>query len=92
MSKDRQSLDALVSIYLADGGRVLKIPTAISATRDEILEYLKSQQVNVISLPKKNATAEAKHRQGVKILNSGALVRLANVYRRTQGLPPFELQ
>ena len=64
MNKDRQSLDALVSIYLADGGRVLKIPTAISATRDEILEYLKSQQVNVISLPKKNATAEAKHRQG----------------------------
>ena len=41
-----------------------------------ILEYLKSQQVNVISLPEKNATAEAKHRQGVKILNSGALVHL----------------
>jgi len=92
MSKDRQSVDALVSTYLAGGGRVLKIPAAISATSDEVLEYLKSQQVNVISMRKKNAATEAKHRQGVKILNSEALVRLANQHRRKQGLAPFELQ
>jgi hypothetical protein len=89
MSIDRQSLDALVCTYLAGGGRVLKIPAAISATRDEVLEYLQSQQTNNISMSKKNATTEAKHRQGVKTLNSDALIRLANAYRRKQGLPPF---
>ena len=92
MSTDHQSLDALVLTYLAGGGRVLKLPAAMSATRDEVLQYLKSQQVNVISVPKKNATTEAKHRHGVKVLDSEGLVRLANVYRRKQGLPPFDLQ
>ena len=89
MSTDRQSLDALVFAYLAGGGRVLKIPPAISATREEVLEYLNSQQANIMSMSKKN---ETKHRQGMKNLNSGGLVRLANVYRRKQGLPPFELK
>jgi hypothetical protein len=92
MSTDRQSLGTLVSAYLAGGGRVLKIPPAISATREEVVEYLNSQQAKIISMSKKNAITQAKHRQGVKDLNSGALVRLANVYRLNQGLPPFELQ
>ena len=92
MRIDRQNLDALVSTYLAKGGRVLKIDPAISATREEVLEYLNSQQAKIISMSKKNAITQAKHRQGVKDLNSGALVRLANVYRLKQGLPPFELQ
>ena len=78
MSADRQDINALVFEYLARGGRVLKLPGAIPATRDEVLRYLKAQKVNV-------ATARRN-----LVNDPDALIKLANVHRCRQGQPPFQ--
>jgi len=78
MSVDRQNIEALVFEYLARGGRVLKVPGAIPATREEVLRYLKAQKVNLAAARR-------------KLMNDpDALIKLANVHRRSQGQPPFQ--
>jgi hypothetical protein len=91
MSEHRESIDALVCEYLAGGGRIRKIPGAISATPDEVLRYLKAQKVDITVARAKHANAETKYLHGVEVINSKDLVQLANVHRRKQRLPPFEL-
>lgn len=91
MSADRQSVDAMVCEYLAAGGRIRKLPGAISATRDEVLRYLKAQKVYISPARRKNAKTETKYSHGVDTISSNDLVQLANVHRRKQRLLPFEL-
>jgi hypothetical protein len=86
-----QNIDELVSEYLAGGGRIRKIPDAISATPGEVLRYLKARKVDVARARPKNANTETKYRHDGEIINSTALVQLANEHRRQQQLPPFQL-
>jgi len=78
MRADRQQIEALVFEYLARGGRIIKVPGAIQATRDEVLRYLKAQKVNITGARKK------------LVNDSDALINLANVHRQRQGQPPFQ--
>jgi hypothetical protein len=78
MRADRQNIQTLVSEYLARGGRILKLPDAIPATRDEVLRYLEAQKVNVTAV------------RATLVNDRDALLKIANAHRRNQGQPPFQ--
>jgi len=92
MSANHQTLDAMVSAYLAGGGSIRKIPDAIPATPIEVLRYLKRRKVKVEPARAKNAAVESKYLHDGEIITLQALVKLANGYRRKRRLPPFEVQ
>jgi hypothetical protein len=78
MRADRQKLEALVSEYLGRGGRVLKVPAAIPATREEVLRYLEAQKVHVAAARR------------ALVNDPDALFKLANWHRQSQRKPPFQ--
>jgi hypothetical protein len=92
MSADNQRLHAMVSAYLAAGGRIRKMPEAVPATPIDVLRYLKRYKVKVEPTRAKNANVESKYLHEGETITLDALVQLANGYRREQDLPPFEVQ
>ena len=92
MSAVNQRLHAMVSAYLAAGGRIRKMPEAIPATPIEVLRYLRRHRVKVEPARSKNANVETKYVHDGTVITLDALVQLANAYRREQRLAPFEVQ
>jgi len=92
MTVDNPRLDAMVSAYLAGGGRIRKIPDAIPAAPIDVLRYLKRRKVNIEPTRAKNANVESKYLHDGEIITLQALVKLANDYRRKQRLAPFDVQ
>jgi len=92
MSANNQRLHAMVSAYLAAGGRIRKMPEAIPATPMEVLRYLRRHRVKAEPARAKNANVEAKYVHDGALITLDALVQLANGYRREQRLAPFEVQ
>jgi hypothetical protein len=86
---DRQTVDALVCEYLAGGGRVRKMPDVTSVRPAQVLQYLKTQNIDITLARAKNANTESKYRHRGQIISWEALVDLANRHRRKQRLPPF---
>jgi hypothetical protein len=90
MSADRKGIDALVCEYLANGGRIRRIPDPLPVGPAEVLEYLGSRDVTIEIVPRKDANSPVKYRHKGQLLSWRALVQLANGHRRRQRLAPFE--
>ncbi len=74
-----------ITAFLAEGGKIVKVPEAILATAQDVLEFLKSCGIAATSSGKETKVYCC---EGKKMKLS-AVVALANRQRRARQLPPF---
>ena len=85
----RHETNDMIDGFFARGGTIQKIPEAIPATADEIVEYLKSHKVNVeIVSSNKN---DGKFTCDGSPIKLKGLVEIANRLRSKQHRPPYEI-
>jgi len=87
MSMNRQDAEVLTARFLSRGGSIKKMPEAIATTIGEVVQYLKSQSVDVDIEP----GSDGKFTCDGDVINVQALVRMANRLRRKQRRPQFDL-
>jgi len=87
MSMNRQDAEVLIAGFLSRGGSIQKIPEAIATTIGEVVQYLKSQRVDVDPEP----GSDGKFTCDGEVINVQGLVRMANRLRRKQRRPQFEI-
>ena len=87
MSMNRQDAEVLIDGFLSRGGSIQKIPEAIATTTDEVVQYLKSQRVDVDLKP----GSDGKFTCDGDVVNVQGLLQIANRLRRKQRRPQFEI-
>src|SRR5580765_965401 len=87
-----QTVETMIAAFVAQGGRIHKVPEAVPTTATDVLQYLKSRDVDVERAPAKPGEVEGRYFYGRDIIDLRTLVDRANGLRRRQRLPPFEVK
>jgi hypothetical protein len=87
----REKDDALIVDFLANGGRIRKVPDAVRVSLLGVVAYLRQQNLAVEPIARSGPAAKRKFLCGGQRVNVETLVSIANDRRSGQGLPPFQL-
>src|SRR5258708_71457 len=87
MSMDRQNTSSMVAHVFARGGAIQRFPEASPLTAKEVLDYLRSQRVEIAT----GESSDGKYTCNGEVLNLQGLIRMANRRRRKQRRPTFEI-
>jgi hypothetical protein len=86
---NRQAANVLIDGFLSRGGRIQRLPEALPTTAGEVVQYLRSQKVNVGFEPDK--ISDGKFTCDGDVIDLQGLVQIANRLRRRQRRPVFDL-
>jgi hypothetical protein len=89
MRMNRQDTSALIDGFLSRGGSIKKLPEALPTTAGEVVQYLKSQKVDVGF--ESDKIADGKFICDGDVIDLQGLVQIANRLRRRQRRPVFDL-
>jgi hypothetical protein len=77
----------MVAGFFSRGGNVQKIPEASPTTADEVVDYLKSQRVEIAP----GKTGDGKYTCNGDVISLPGLIQIANRRRRKQRRPLFDV-
>ena len=84
---NRHDTSIMVAGFFSRGGSVQKIPEASPTTADEVVEYLKSQRLEIAP----DKSGDGKYTCNGDAISLRGLIQIANRRRRKQRRPLFEV-